>query len=101
MGGARDIEDRRVAMTLASICWNLPVFERTKKPEYFELQEQFDAALAQSEEPVPSILRQLAEDRKTKFASIPFYVVVEVRGTSLDDCVVYAEARGDAGPTKM
>jgi hypothetical protein len=36
----------------------------------------------------------------TAFAEVPFTVMVEVSGTSLDNCTIYAEARGD-GPGQL
>ncbi|GMV17311.1 MAG: hypothetical protein AMXMBFR56_55350 [Polyangiaceae bacterium] len=78
---------------LATLCWNLPVFEKTGNPQHHELQQQFDTSLKTMPEPFMSLLHQLVEDRKTKFAQIPFWVIAEVRGTNLDDATVYAEAR--------
>lgn len=93
MGPPRNIDDLRNAFTLATLCWNLPVFERTGNPRHHELRQQFDAALKSVPDPLALLLHQLVEDRTTKFAQIPFWVIAEVRGTSLDDATVHAEAR--------
>lgn len=93
MGPPRTIDDLRNAFTLATLCWNLPVFERTGNPQHHELQRQFDESLKIMPEPIASLLHQLVDDRTSKFGQIPFWVIAEVRGTSLDDAKVYAEAR--------
>lgn len=94
MGQPGSIEDLRVAMKLVMVCWNLPVLQRKRLPEWDEHQRHFDSVVATSPEPVVPILLGLVESRKTTFGQIPFMVLVEVRGTSLDDCTIYAEARG-------
>jgi hypothetical protein len=48
---------------------------------------------------VSRLLRQLVEDRKTRFAGIPFLVVLRVEGASLDELKVVAEARMSQMPT--
>lgn len=93
MGPPRNIDDLRNAFMLATLAWNLPVFERTGNPEHHELQRQFDDALRILPGPVAALLHQLVQDRKTKFGQIPFWIIAEVKGTSLDDAKVYAEAR--------
>lgn len=98
MGPPRNIDDLRNAFMLATLCWNLPVFERTGNPQHHELQRQFDSSLKIMPEPIASLLHQLLEDRKTKFGQIPFWVIAEVRGTNLDDASVHAEARQSSGP---
>lgn len=93
MGPPRNIDDLRNAFMLATLCWNLPVFERTGNPQHHELRQQFDSSLIGMPEPIASLLHQLLEDRRTKFGQIPFWVIAEVRGTNLDDATVHAEAR--------
>ncbi len=92
-GGPRSIQDVRHVMLLASLCWNLPVFEQARAPEWGELLELFDEALRSVPEPGPGLLRRLVAERQHRLAHIPFAVMVEVRGTSLDDCRIHAEAR--------
>lgn len=94
LGTPRDIEDLRHVMMLATLCWNLPVLEREQAADFEQTRRSFDEALVTMPEPLPSMLRQLIEDRRGKFGSIPFYVITEVRGDTLDDARIHAEARG-------
>ncbi len=94
MGQPRSIEDLRKAFELVTVCWNLPVFEREKPAEGALQRTRFDSSVASLPEPLASALLELVESRKTAFGQVPFMVLVEVRGTSLDDCTIYAEARG-------
>jgi hypothetical protein len=80
-------------MLLATLCWNLPVFERARAPEWGELLQLFHEALDSVPAPGPTLLRQLVAEREVRFAELPYAVLVEVRGTSLDDCRIHAEAR--------
>ena len=95
VGQPRSIEDLRKAFELVATCWNLPVFEREVPAEAAEHRQNFETTVASFPEPLSSALLSLVESRKTTFGQIPFMVLVEVRGSSLDDCTVYAEARGD------
>jgi hypothetical protein len=92
-GGPRSIQDVRNIMLLASVCWNLRVFERAHAPEFDELKELFDLAVNAMPEPGPSLLQRLVAEREAAFDKVPFAVLVDVRGTSLDDCRIHAEAR--------
>lgn len=93
MGEPRSVDDLRNAFLLVTICWNLPVFERAGGPSYENMRRQLDHALTIVPRPVVAILERLMHDRKTTFDHIPFYVVAEIRGTTLADCKVHAEAR--------
>ena len=96
VGQPRSIEDLRKAFELVTTCWNLPVFEREVPAEVAEHRQHFDATVASFPEPLSSALLGLVASRKTTFGQVPFLVVVKVRGTSLDDCTIYAEARGSS-----
>ena len=93
VGQPRSIEDLRRAFELVATCWNLPVFEREVPEEAAEHRQHFDTTVASFPEPLSSALLDLVGSRMTQFGEVPFLVVVEIRGTSLDDCTVYAEAR--------
>jgi len=97
MGSPGAIDDLRSAFELVTVCWNLPIFEREQRVDAKALRPHFDAMVAGSPKPLSSALLGLVEARTTAFAQVPFLVVVEVRGTSLDDCTVYVEARGGDG----
>lgn len=93
MGEPRSLDDLRNAFLLVTICWNLPVFEKVGGPSYENMRRQLDHALTVVPKPVVVILERLMHDRKTTFAQIPFYVIAEIRGTTLENCKVHAEAR--------
>jgi len=97
MGRPRSISDLRSAFELVTVCWNLPTFEREQHAEAKALRLHFDAIVAGSPKPLSVALLRLVEARTRTFGQVPFMVVVEIRGTSLDDCTVYAEARGGGG----
>ena len=97
IGQPRDINDLRAAFDLVTICWNLPVFDREDPVEAARHRRQFDAVVATYPEPLSSALLGLIDSRELAFDSIPFLVLVEVRGTSLEDCTIYAEARCSGG----
>lgn len=90
---ARTLDDLRNAFLLVTICWNLPVFQRVGGSKYEDMKSQFDHALTVVPKPVVVILERLIHDRKTTFGHIPFYVIAEVRGTTLENAKVHAEAR--------
>lgn len=92
-GGPPDIESLRNLILLANICWNVPVLESRKDPEL----ERHLYLLDEIPEPVRGMLRQLIEDRKTRFGAVPFLVVATVKGTSLNEAVIRAEARMSPG----
>jgi hypothetical protein len=97
MGQPRNIDDLRAAFELVTVCWNLQVLERESPDEAAQHRQHFDSVVAAYPELLSSALLGLVESRKTAFGQIPFMVLVKVRGTSLDDCTIYAEARGSSG----
>jgi hypothetical protein len=93
IGQPRNIGDLRAAFELVTVCWNLQVLERESPDEATAHRQRFDSVIAAYPEPLSTALLGLVESRKTAFGQIPFMVLVEVRGTSLHECAVYAEAR--------
>jgi hypothetical protein len=91
--GPADIETLRTALVLAMICWNLPVYENSNERLYTHTKKALDASLDLVPARVRTCLHQLIADRKSKFANVPFAVLVEVHGTSLEDARIVAEAR--------
>jgi hypothetical protein len=94
-GGPSDIEALRNVILLANICWNVPILEQKNDPELARHLHLID----ELPEPLRGLLRLMIRERKTRFGAIPFLVVATVRGTSLDDAVVQAEARMSPGPS--
>jgi hypothetical protein len=91
--GPADVDTIRTAMSLAMICWNLPVYEALGSPLYAQGVRTLDAIMARVPAAVASNLRRLIDDRKTKFGSLPFLALVEVTGTTLENATIIAEAR--------
>jgi hypothetical protein len=92
-GGPPDMESLRNLIMLANICWNVPVLEKRNDPELARHLHLFE----QIPEPVQGMLRTLMHDRRTRFGAVPFLVVATVKGTSLDNAVIRAEARMPPG----
>jgi len=91
--GPADVETIRTAMMLAMMCWNLPVYEATGSPLYAQGMRTLDAIMERVPAVVGTKLRKLIEDRKNRFASVPYLVIVEVTGTTLKNATIVAEAR--------
>ena len=91
--GPADIDTIRTAMSLAMICWNLPVYEAMGSPLYTQGVRTLDAIIARVPGAVASNLKRLLDDRKTKFGSLPFLALVEVTGTTPENATIIAEAR--------
>ncbi len=90
--GPPDIKAVRNVMMLATVCWNLPVVEAGKGPDGPRIRKMFDEAMASVPESIRRVLLGLLDDRRTKFAAVPFLVIVSVEG-SLDRLRIVAEAR--------
>jgi hypothetical protein len=91
--GPADLETMRTAMGLAMICWNLPVYEAIASPLYTQGMRTLEAVSAQVPAAVAACLQKLLEERKTKFAALPFLATVEVIGDRLKSATIAAEAR--------
>jgi hypothetical protein len=91
--GPPSIEILRSAMMLVMICWNLPVYEAGGNPLRVQVKQALDTAIKTAPEPIGAVLLQLIEDRKTKFAAVPFLVLIDVKGTTLENASIVAEAR--------
>ena len=97
--GPDDLETVRTALMLAMICWNLPVYEALGSSLYTQGLRTLDAVERQVPGVIASTLRRLIQDRKTKFGAVPFLVSVEVKGTTLADATIVAEARMPRAPS--
>jgi len=91
--GPLNIVALRSMMRLVEMAWNLPVLERAEDPTYASAKRSFDEALAATPGIISRVLRQLVDDRKGRFAAVPFFVTVEVKGTNLEGARVAAVAR--------
>lgn len=98
MGKPRRIDDLRSAIELASLCWNLPVLQRTGGDKEAGMRRDFDQKVHAMPDPVRSILLQMLDSREDRYGDVPFLVRAEVRGTALEDCRVCAEARDAPSP---
>ncbi|HKU42597.1 MAG TPA: hypothetical protein VJR89_30775 [Polyangiales bacterium] len=96
--GPSDIETVRTSLMLAMICWNLPVYELQGSPLYAQGKRTLEAVSEQVPRSVALALQKLIADRKAKLASMPFLVLVEVKGTTPENATIVAEARMPSGP---
>jgi hypothetical protein len=92
-GGPPNIQTMRSIMMFAMICWNLPIMESRTDVDGASARKMFDDAMAGVPESLGRVLLKLIEDRKTRFAMVPFCVTVQVAGTSMEDARVVAQAR--------
>lgn len=74
----------RNIMMLAMVCWNLPIMESRTDVDGRSTR-MFDDAMARMPDALGRVLVELIEVRKTRFAMVPFYVTVQVKGTSLEN----------------
>jgi hypothetical protein len=98
-GGPPDIQTMRNIMMLAMVCWNLPIMETRTDVDGPSTRRMFDDAMARMPDALGRVLLELVEVRRTRFAMVPFYVTVQVEGTSLENARVVAEARMPGVPT--
>jgi hypothetical protein len=91
--GPADVDTIRTAMSLAMICWNLPVYEANASPLYQQGMRTLEAIMARVPGQVAASLRALIDARKTTYAAHSFLVVVEVTGATLEQATIVAEAR--------
>jgi hypothetical protein len=91
--GPSDVETVRTAMMLAMICWNLPVYEAEGSPLYAQGKRTLEAVGKQVPDSVAATLERLIEHRKTTLTSMPFLVLVEVKGTTPENATITAQAR--------
>lgn len=91
--GPSDIETVRTSVMLAMICWNLPVYEAQGSSLYAQGKRTLEAVAEQVPRRVAHALQKLIADRKSKLASMPFLVLVEVKGTTPENATIVAEAR--------
>jgi hypothetical protein len=94
LGAPSTVDELRHVVMLATLCWNLPIMEREDVADYETTRHEFEAVLSELPEPLPSILRDLLATRLTRFGAAPHFLVTEVRGETLDDATLHAEARG-------
>lgn len=72
------MDDLQRVFTTASVCWNLPVLERTGDPEQVKLRQMLDDAMAKMPEQLRALFEQLIVDREKKYGHIPFLVNLRV-----------------------
>jgi hypothetical protein len=75
---ADDIEMLRRVMTIATLVWNLPVYERRNAPEAPACRAAFEDAMAQAPRPIAKHLDAMARARLTMYAHDPRLAFVEV-----------------------
>lgn len=88
----RTIEVLRSSLALAEAAWNLPLL-RHDEITAARARRSFNEWLAEMPALGARILRQLLEDRTTKFGDIRCFLSVRVEGQNLEDAQVLIETR--------
>lgn len=93
------MDDLQRVFMAASVCWNLPVLERTGDPERVKLRSMLDDAMAKMPAELRALFQQLIVEREKKYGHIPFLVNLRVE-TDGPGFRLVAEAREapKAGP---
>ena len=91
--GPADVDTIRTSMMLAMICWNLPVYEAHGDPLYAQGVRTLDAVTQRVPRAVATTLQKLIEDRKAQLDVAPYLALVDVKGTTLENATIVAEAR--------
>lgn len=86
-------DDLERVFMAASVCWNLPVLERTGDPEQVKLRSMLDDAMAKMPAEVRAVFQQLSVDREKKYGHIPFLVNLRVEADGPEGFRLVAEAR--------
>jgi hypothetical protein len=92
-GGPPDIAMIRNVMQIAMVCWNQPVYEAANHPLGAQARAALGQIVRRAPHPLGSLVRQLVDDRVTKFATVPFLVFVRVDGSDPTNARIVAEAR--------
>lgn len=96
LGEPRSVDELRQVPAQRGQHHHLPVMERESVAEYETTQREFEGLLAALPDPLPSTLGAMLKERLGRFQAIPYFLVAEVQGETLEDAVLHAEARGFA-----
>jgi hypothetical protein len=88
----RSIEILRSSLALAEAAWNLPLL-RHDEITAARARRSFEESLAEMPALGARILRQLLEDRISKFGDVACFLTVRVEGESLEDVQIMIEAK--------
>jgi hypothetical protein len=92
----RSIEILRSSLALAEAAWNLPLL-RHEDLAAARARRSFEESLEEMPALGSRILRQLLEDRTTKFGDVTCFLKVRVEGENLEDVQVLIEAKRHRG----
>jgi hypothetical protein len=87
-----------LAMLLAQVAWNLPLFQQHGVES--ELTAQWEALAPRLVPPVHAIMDSMMTTRRTVYGHDPRIATVEVRISGEGEVRVYAEARLASGLSK-
>ncbi len=87
--GPRTSERLRHVMQLASVCWNARLYEELGDGQ---IMRAVEVALARASDELRGALECMLQDRRTRFADVPFAVIAEVTGETADEVIVTAKA---------
>ncbi len=87
--GPRTSERLRHIMQLASVCWNARLYDELGEGLFMRAVED---AMARASAELRGALECMLQDRRTRFADVPFAVIADVTGETADEVIVTAKA---------
>jgi len=87
--GPRTSEHLQNVMQLASLCWNARLYEELGDDR---IMRAVEVALARAADELRGALERMLQDRRTRFADVPFAVIADVTGETADEVIVTAKA---------
>ena len=87
--GPRTSERLRHIMQLASLCWNSRLYEELGEGLFMRAVED---AMARASAELRGALERMLQDRRTRFADVPYAVIADVTSETADEVIVTAKA---------
>lgn len=87
--GPRTSEHLRHVMQLASLCWNAQLYEELGDSQFMRAVE---VVTAKASDELRCALERMLQDRRTRFADVPYAVVADVTGETADEVIITAKA---------
>jgi hypothetical protein len=88
-GGPRNIREVRIALRLATLCWNAPLYAACGD---YTFTRAIERVLASASAEVSSRMRAMMADRQGRFAAAPFAVSADAVGTGVGTARISASA---------
>lgn len=93
----RTAEDVRHVLHIASLCWNARLYEELGDGQFMRA---VDALAASAPPEIRAGIERMLDDRRTRFADVPFAVYADVAGESAEEFRVTATAYVPPAPSE-